>query len=1479
MNLKIIIVHLYWVFILIFFFFFVYILSALDTDIKYKIYSINGEVIARIPDGIDVTETTEGLILESRIPGIVAAELSGYKVSNLKIGSRVIFVIKDGSKTIEIKGEGDLEADEKKLVGVKNGNFKLNKDGKIVYAKFVSAKGGKGGIFKLSSEQAEYEFRASINGEILFDLEKREISGKDTNLFFRGNLLESNDFSAKLDEKGEIEFIKSKGKTSFSGYEGYIGSSDASLDVFLKGQNIEKSNVPAISFSRNNENYNVDAKGIVKLSIKGGEEERETNAENTLGIEEKTKIIDEFSNLNYEGKNNDAYVKFDSQKNNFELKAGNAIIDNEKHSILIENGNVKLLLKNLGSDSSGKTFQSFSFQVYKGNEEIRGEINEFFGKYTISSYKDGKETEVVIDLYKFDREEILNNPLSIQNRIKAIDEKIKTTQDPKERVVYELAKAKLENIINLDNKNFDAAIKIIEKFLDNPDTREFARLEIGKIYGLKISDGAKSLPERGNFFLETENGHRIEFQSRIVDGVERLFPVSRDAYSLEIAKALLKEKGDSLDAFKNLNGGHWTLYRDSFGAGGSGRDAVDTLRGISISGTSITESDVYKSMRLDFERAISYYDAVKKSSIDENNNIKNIKEYSEASLGIAQSYLAIGESGKARDELYVLSMRKGINKDIISNAYAGIGLIDSLEGRGAKALQNLEYAYSLSPQDERTNALLQNAYSNYLRNIDSKIDQEFSSIAKMADSKIGIARAVPDLTAGYPNEELQTELGEVRGIKDNLKKGVEAAQKIIEKGLFQEYARAGTIGERNEIVARAFGTTISGKYSGDDRGLKLYTKGLEMLRNNPDFALLVAAGDKSKAGDILATAGDVKIAVGDTFYGKKLSDYANKPVEVSDEFRFSTGESYLNAPKIGSLSDAIVGGLLNWETGAILAFPVGWMGVLAREVPIAGRALKALDEIKAVASIEGKAAIFIAEQAAIFGVTGKIGEMIPGSELASFTGLIGLVSPVGKIEKTLISSLGGRIERVAVIAEKGEIKTLPILEGFAEKKLAEAVAKGEIKQLEKGLYEAANGERFIAGELETGAEAQKIVGRMKRGIALDEMSLDIMYRQDMIDTMQGIRGMNPGSSVRFARNPGRLEVFSEGRGAQLVDESGARLVLAEITPYKEGIAIRTITTDVRGEGRGQELIDKLLEKYGVVYTGRQNAADTISYDARNMIYRLADDPRYRVEGTGIETEWNSLGYQKLKGSQLREIKQEIPEHVRITLAEEGSAPTGFRFRTRETSQSMEFWSGSTSINAKSSGGIKEEQGFLEVAKTEEFREYPINENGLKKDYKDKEGIFNRNPTITTPGGKNSYTTYEAWRDAYFGNVGRSVNLENNLKDGRFIFYGKAAGEENGVFIWAIDNQGNFGLASRPTVGYTSLPHPVLAGGNPVFGAGEITFKDGMVYAINAFTGHYYDIANPEEFTRNAIKAFERYAEIKGLKLHPDFVVVKKSLVY
>ncbi len=42
---------------------------------------------------------------------------------------------------------------------------------------------------------------------------------------------------------------------------------------------------------------------------------------------------------------------------------------------------------------------------------------------------------------------------------------------------------------------------------------------------------------------------------------------------------------------------------------------------------------------------------------------------------------------------------------------------------------------------------------------------------------------------------------------------------------------------------------------------------------------------------------------------------------------------------------------------------------------------------------------------------------------------------------------------------------------------------------------------------------------MKRGIALDEMSLDIMYRQEMVGTMQEIRGMNPGSSVRFARNP------------------------------------------------------------------------------------------------------------------------------------------------------------------------------------------------------------------------------------------------------------------------------------------------------------------------------------------------------------------------
>jgi len=191
-----------------------------------------------------------------------------------------------------------------------------------------------------------------------------------------------------------------------------------------------------------------------------------------------------------------------------------------------------------------------------------------------------------------------------------------------------------------------------------------------------------------------------------------------------------------------------------------------------------------------------------------------------------------------------------------------------------------------------------------------------------------------------------------------------------------------------------------------------------------------------------------------------------------------------------------------------------------------------------------------------------------------------------------------------------------------------------------------------------------------------------------------------------------------------------------------------------------------------------------------------------------------------------------------------------------------------------------ENKFLGAIKQEELRLYPINERGLKADYEHARGIFNRNSISSGLGGKNQYITYEAWRDQYFGNVGRSVNLLNNLNDGKFYFYGSLAGEENGIVIWAINNKGEFGVALRPTkvTGYDTLPHSVLAGGNPVYGGGEIIFKDGMAYRINAYTGHYYDIANPAEFSKNSIKAFERYAEAYGLKIHPDFAIQNGPLV-
>lgn len=93
----------------------------------------------------------------------------------------------------------------------------------------------------------------------------------------------------------------------------------------------------------------------------------------------------------------------------------------------------------------------------------------------------------------------------------------------------------------------------------------------------------------------------------------------------------------------------------------------------------------------------------------------------------------------------------------------------------------------------------------------------------------------------------------------------------------------------------------------------------------------------------------------------------------------------------------------------------------------------------------------------------------------------------------------------------------------------------------------------------------------------------------------------------------------------LSNDKGEKLAVVKLQKVPNGVAIGNIQVfdKDRGHGYGQTLIEKLLEKYGTVYTGTekytQEGRDTITYDAIKMLARMEATGKYNIETTNMLT--------------------------------------------------------------------------------------------------------------------------------------------------------------------------------------------------------------------------------------------------------------------
>ncbi|MDD5155200.1 MAG: hypothetical protein PHF11_01790 [Candidatus Omnitrophica bacterium] len=93
----------------------------------------------------------------------------------------------------------------------------------------------------------------------------------------------------------------------------------------------------------------------------------------------------------------------------------------------------------------------------------------------------------------------------------------------------------------------------------------------------------------------------------------------------------------------------------------------------------------------------------------------------------------------------------------------------------------------------------------------------------------------------------------------------------------------------------------------------------------------------------------------------------------------------------------------------------------------------------------------------------------------------------------------------------------------------------------------------------------------------------------------------------------------------LTDDKNERLAAVKLQKVADGVAIGNIQAfdKNRRRGYGQALLEKLLEKYGTVYTGTEKytqiGRDTITYDAIKMLARMEIAGKYNVENTHMLT--------------------------------------------------------------------------------------------------------------------------------------------------------------------------------------------------------------------------------------------------------------------
>ncbi|MFA5259413.1 MAG: hypothetical protein WC979_06820 [Candidatus Pacearchaeota archaeon] len=406
--------------------------------------------------------------------------LNGIKDATITLDSATGEIKNFDAKFNEQYG-GSFTLDGKTYENLKDMSVTLDKNGSISYAKLTSLKGG---IYNFEYGGKKFIFSASPKGEIVFDPLGGKVSGENVNLLLEGKIIESKGttFSANMDKEGNILDISLGKNGKFTEALGNTYTSSKGLNIYFDGRDI-KNEKNAVSIS---------ADGTSKTALKGE-------------VEITTKL-----NLHYKGEGN-AYTLFDASPNggkkSFEVKEGNAQIDNGNAKILVKNGEI-FLERMIGKNSNAEEFLVKASG--EGNKETVADISRSNNDFSVSvkSFVDGKETSTkVIPLSKLHAQVSLSNLLvedqnkmaekenaksNIEKLEKLLEQVKSDSSDPKTKEKIDAIELEIINNKNKLNGNTETTISELRKYLSSGERDESskmrAQLRLAELIDTKASE-------------------------------------------------------------------------------------------------------------------------------------------------------------------------------------------------------------------------------------------------------------------------------------------------------------------------------------------------------------------------------------------------------------------------------------------------------------------------------------------------------------------------------------------------------------------------------------------------------------------------------------------------------------------------------------------------------------------------------------------------------------------------------------------------------------------------------------------------------------------------------------------------------------------------------------------------------------------------------------------------------------------------------